>query len=478
MLNKFIIYIDNIKRLLFFILILLNSTHFFSQNLVQKSNHKKINTDSIFKIFELNKKKYIVNIQKEHSRYSKELIKEYQNKIDNLKELITSDYLFINDSINGYISDIIKRVKETSPFITNDFYVYIDGTITPNASSWGNSILVFNAGLITKYKNIEELAFVICHEIAHDYLEHCEKKILRNAQIMKNGEFKDKLKYAKRARYGRAKIIKDLNEEFLIKTNVFSRQDELQADSLGFVLFKNANYSLNNAIHSLEILKHVDDQFFDYALDIKKEFSFRDYPFQDEWLNVENVNHRILKNTQIENDSLKTHPDCDIRISRLIDCFNIDTTILNNDISEVPDRLILNAFYENLNFCYKNENYLFSLYFALHLKQKNASNDYLNMIVCHSLLQIGNALKRHEFSYFVPLPNTEFDKDLNYLISFLNNLSYSDYKELTKQFKSENVKNSESSYYSDLASIYVESFGLTNEEINDKIAILKLKNSK
>jgi hypothetical protein len=462
----------NIK--LYFLVFLIGSNLGYSQIASAYFVHKKINLDSITNLYKVKKQDVIKNIPKQHAKYVNPITKEYDQKINNLKNLINAESLFINDSLNFTINQIINRVKANSNFITNDFTVFINGTPNPNAASWGHSILVFNAGLITKYKNIEELAFVVCHEMAHDYLNHNVKHIIMYEQVIKKGDFKSKYRAAKRKRYGKALAIKNVNEDFLLETTSFSRQDELQADSLGFVLFKNAGYQDFNAVNSLQTLKQVDDCFFNEPLDIKKEFSFSSYPFNNDWLNMTDVNSVYSKTIIEENDSLKTHPDCDIRIKQIIDQFKVDT--LNTKNNFTTDKLIKNAFYENLNFCYRNENYLYTLYYALHLKQKYASNDYLKMLICHSLLEIGNSLKRHEFSYYVPLPNVDFDKDLNNLIGFLNNLSFTDYKELCQQFKNLPCTEMADSKHNIYTKLYAESFGLTKDEITNSIKMIESTN--
>ena len=80
-----LIFLGNKKRnfIIFWFLAMINLC--FSQNAIKDFNHKKINLDSISKVYELKKQIFTTSIPKEYYKYKKSIEKDYQYKIDNLK---------------------------------------------------------------------------------------------------------------------------------------------------------------------------------------------------------------------------------------------------------------------------------------------------------------------------------------------------------------------------------------------------------
>lgn len=125
-------------------------------------------------------------------------------------------------------------------------------------------------GLIDELEKEEELAFVIAHEIAHNELKHCIKRI----------------QYAAKA----SEINPLLGNLVQIAYNVyhlpFSQEEELEADKLAVELMKKAGYSKDGAISFFRKLQEKEKQY-------QKE------------------------NKQSENDFLSTHPNTEERIKKI-----------------------------------------------------------------------------------------------------------------------------------------------------------------
>lgn len=113
----------------------------------------------------------IFEIEKKTDSLEKELgellIKEFEtNKIENT---------FITNTIDSLVTNICKANKIDSKNIKPQ----IIKTQEINALALPDGHLIIYSNLIAKTKNQEELAAVICHEIAHIQLNHIMKKLVR-----------------------------------------------------------------------------------------------------------------------------------------------------------------------------------------------------------------------------------------------------------------------------------------------------------
>ena len=385
---------------LFVIFFIFLSTHLLSQNPDDFiSRHAKINVDSLNVILKNNREAYIKRNQKEDPSIINEFRKNYNERIKEIDLLCKGDYLFWDDTLTRYLKGIVYKIQASSPFIKKDIILLVTKTLVPNAASWGDNVIIINTGILTKYEHEGELAYIICHELAHDYLDHIFKTSKVNYTISKQTKFNQKYRRAQRAKYQTAHKVNEVIEEYLSAVNTYSRKDELQADSLGAVLLVKAGYSYKNAVNSLSILETVDDAFFTDELDLKKIFTGKEYAFNDKWLQQDDVLDQKIYREKLD-DSLNTHPECKDRIKALITEFKIDTNIkpANNpvDITFINQK----AYFEDLQFCYGEGRYLFSLYHGLQLLQKHPQSDYLTDMICGSLYHISYALKKHRFSYY------------------------------------------------------------------------------
>ncbi len=146
--------------------------------------------------------KYVKNIKSTLSNFkSKEERKEYDNYFEFLEHRISLNY-----TKNNYVldNDYQKLTQNTFDQIiskntdlksnTNKFYI-IKSNI-PNAASLGFNIYFIESGLFNLLDNQFQFAAVICHEIAHNQLNHTRLSIEQDAEFVK--DFKREIKSIKR----------------------------------------------------------------------------------------------------------------------------------------------------------------------------------------------------------------------------------------------------------------------------------------
>ena len=103
-----------------------------------------------------------------------------------------------------------------------------------------------------------------------------------------------------------------------------SRKAEIQADSLGFVIFNKTDFNKKSSANSLKKLDFINDMVFNEDTKIKSHFQFEEYPFKDSWLTPEETLFNIKEKKDdyaLDKDSLKTHPDIPLRIELIEESF-------------------------------------------------------------------------------------------------------------------------------------------------------------
>ena len=102
----------------------------------------------------------------------------YESRFELISSLMKSSRLVAEPDAHAYLQKILDRIvsvnEELKPLevrlvFSRDSWV--------NAYSVGEGTLIVNAGLLIRLKNEAELAFVLCHELAHYYLDHSAKSI-------------------------------------------------------------------------------------------------------------------------------------------------------------------------------------------------------------------------------------------------------------------------------------------------------------
>lgn len=431
-----------------------------------------IKPDSVLRRIQRNKIDFLEKIKKQEPGIASELRKRYDERWRSFSGLLKEGYFFPPDTLNGYVQSLVNKIAAASSFIIRKEYTVLVGrTIVPNACAMGEGVIIVNAGLVSKLEYEGELVFILAHEMAHDYLDHNYLGDLHSIKMYRENNIRQNMRRALRAKYDKTANVKAIVDGYLIKVNTHSRQDELQADSLGHILLLNAGYLSCGSLMALQKLKKADSSFFKEPLKLKSLFSDSLHSFKEGWL-AGTYSNKIYH--EDENDSLATHPDCDARILALISKFSISKDLIDTGgFVQGIEFARKKAYYINLEYCLERENYLLSLYFALQLKQLYPEDAYLTMATCKSFYHILCALKEHKFSNYVPQPHPDFDQDINLLIVFLNNLSYSEYKTMLGVFFRKFSDGQPKSEHLQAASLYAEASERPAEEILQRMKELR-----
>src|SRR5579871_1026341 len=264
-------------------------------------------------------KKDISGVSGPNSKY---IIELYKERYENIKTIFDEDGIITNPEANDYLQSVVKIVYSYNLSLKSlNSRVLFSKAFWPNASSMGEGTILFNIGLFYKLENESQAAFVICHELAHLYLNQSNKAIEQYVNTIYSDEFQKELRTIQRSAYQKRQQLESLAKNFTFKDRRHSREHESEADSLAIEWLKNTPYDLNEALSCLTLLDSVDKDKYNEELRLEKYFNFPDYPFQAKWTRA-SVGLSAMANSSHEEDkkeadSLKTHPDCKVRVAKL-----------------------------------------------------------------------------------------------------------------------------------------------------------------
>ena len=284
------------------------------------------------------------------------------------------DELIYDTLLLNPCNSILKRIAAANTQYRFDTVsLYINRSMVANAACYGEGTIMINLGLFLWVDNEDELALVIAHELAHQLLGHLESNIEKNIAILTSDDFKDELRNIKKADYGKFDRFRKLMRGLSMETGKHSRYKETEADSLGLVLIRNANYNLKYAPRILLKLDKVDELFTSDKLYVLKGF-FEKAPIDQSFFKIKPKYNglssaKVTMNADKDLDSIKTHPDCIKRYEALAGKGNIPVvkccTVLDNALGRYKENAMLEIvrhLYENNSIGVCTHVCLFALY--------------------------------------------------------------------------------------------------------------------
>jgi len=219
-----------------------------------------------------------VGVTGENKKYVLEI---YRSRFKSLDELFTDKETITSPEASAYINTIANEIISKNPELKKiQPRVFFSRAWWPNAYTTGEGTVVFNIDLFIKLQNESQVAFVMCHELAHQYLEHSNKKINKYINTIYSKEFQEKLKELRKQKYGKKDELDELEKSFAFNIFRHSREYETEADSIGLHFMKNTGYDCKEALSCLTLLDEMDEEKMDYSQQLPKVFNFSEYPFR------------------------------------------------------------------------------------------------------------------------------------------------------------------------------------------------------
>jgi hypothetical protein len=305
----------------------------------------------------------------------------------------------------------------------------------------GEGTIAFNAGLLVYLRNEAELAFVLCHELSHDFLDHGNKAIRQQVETVNSEDFKKELRRLSKQEYRVGQQFEQLVKKLAFGSRRHSRTNEAAADQQAFRFMKNTGYDGNAAITCLQLLDKVDDTSLFKPLQLEAIFNYPDYAFRKRWIEKESAIFGQMSTDESpvlnkkEKDSLKTHPDCAKRIQLLQDSVKAVPPGKTFLISEPAFRQLQKDFIvEMTEQGFKSDQLGQHLYFSLLMLQNGINHPYAMYTVARCLNRIYGLQKDHKLGLSVDKETRGYPADYNLLLRFADRVKLDELAELAYLF--------------------------------------------
>jgi Peptidase family M48 len=392
-------------------------------------NNSKAKASSVISI-NTQYKGILENLPDDYKDKYKELYKEMQK--DKLTEIGQYAFLF-NDEIQKFFDDILSEIKKANPnIVINDLKFFISRDYAPNAHASLDGTIVFNLSLLAYCENESQVAFIICHELAHNQLKHAHKSVKKSFDALYSKEAQKAIKEIKKSEYNTYEKAESYLKNVVFRSRRHTRDYEDEADSMAIKYLQNTRFDATQSVKALLMLDKIDSLMFTPNFDLSKSFNTPQYSFKKSWIEEEETlfgKDKRVFDGEWDKDSLKTHPDCKNRAQRVSNALN---SYINKDKKDNPiladsyKDILLKAEFENLIAIYDADKVDFCLYQTLKSLQKHPDNVFLHAFVGQCFNTLYEAQKQHTFSKIVSIPSK--DKPQAYLpfLRFLNNMSLKD----------------------------------------------------
>ncbi len=384
------------------------------------------------------KESMIASLSGEHKDDYKEV---YENRFELISSLMKSSRVIAEPDAHTYLQKILDHIvsvnEELKPLSVR---LVFSRDSWANAYSVGEGTLIVNAGLLIRMKNEAELAFVLCHELAHYYQDHSEKRIQKMISTVNSEKISTELKKLSKQEYGAGAELDKLMKLLAFSSRRHSRENEDEADELAIQFLRKTRFSGEGAITCLQMLDKVDDSTFYASLNLNEVFNFPGYPFKNRWVQQESVifsqmNGDAGELTEQERDSLRTHPDCQKRISAMEPVIRSLQGGQDFVVDEVMFKRLQDRFgVEIIEELFREDLYSQNLYYSLGLLQTGHHRTYAVYSVARVLNHLYEAQQQHRFGLFVEKENRTNPDNYNLLLRLLDRLRLNELAELNYYF--------------------------------------------
>jgi|GEM_PF-2338832 len=386
-----------------------------------------------------------------HKRDETKRAKEFAEGLYNSLK-IPNDHgsLSTENPLASYLQGIVDRIASANSLESNYYKVFLSVDDIPNAANYGEGVIVFNLGLLSRLNSEGEIAFILAHEMSHDLKDHVFSGIQKKVIAIESDDYKMQAKEIEKKAYNQRAALIQLYRTYTSEFNEHGRANELEADSLGLILAQKAGFKVEDALSAMAILD-VSDQFPALQLDYAGYFNFRSFPFDEKWLEhkkTQNLGGNL--DDYIFPDSLKTHPSCKARDSALRIIGHAENYQFDSMQAPLYFSLYEMVQAEQISFYRITGQFAKMLYYSLWQSQVNPKNSYFSNCIGAALYGVYSAQYAHRFSQAVPFPNQKMEPAYAELVGFLHKLNLSNLEQLFHAFTAERIPAAGSDAFSDL----------------------------
>lgn len=374
---------------------------------------------------------YIKRLAPTYLSTDKRYIADWNNHLYNLYQSFgaaSKDKQFITEPyVTKYLQSVLQRVLDSNR-IRQKIEVVPTRDQEPNAYNMGDNRLFVNIGVVDLLDNEAQLAFLLCHELSHQLLQHVQEKFSARRALATDKAVKKEIRDIRAAKYNKL----DRRTQFALRYSYtfanYSRAKERAADSMAIVLLQKTPYDIGEGIGLLEALRLSDTD--RTQINYARFFGSASAPLRPELLQDSRYAIRFGGKRAIayEEDSLKTHPDVPARkaaISAALgrqggEKFVVSHTAFDSIKAAAPYEII-----ETFN---ANDRYAASLYRSLGLLQQQPENPYLIRKAAFAMRDVVLAVRSHDIQNHVPIESESNGAAYNQLLRIIDRTTYDELK--------------------------------------------------
>lgn len=433
-----------IKSLLFLMLSL--NQQLFSQNYTPIDTTKNINRDLFFKEFKSRSELFLNEIKtKYNSKTAKYINNNYSQFSNEFSSEIKNGQFIFEEELLIYVNSIYTKIQSSNPELSNlNVKILISKDHSLNAYCIVDGTFVLHLGLFYWLENEAQIAGVLCHELSHKILEHSLKK--QERLFIESKDVKQKISSLKSEKYKVSEKTLSLIKEQLYENGDRAKKYEFEADSLGYILYRNTNFSKVEYLSTLKLMQRYDSITpAGLKQDVyKKYFNLPNQSFNEKWLLKEDFSSYDYSKfyEAIDQDSIASHPETEERIFKLITSFPelIKETKIVETENEIPENIRKISYMETVPNLYFDENYGLAIYVALLCLEKDKENEYyFKEWLGKSFAKILEARKNYTLNRYLDkiIPNKQSESYQQFL-NFIWNLNINEIQTITYFYNQKN----------------------------------------
>ena len=341
--------------------------------------------------------------------------------------------------LNPYVQGVFQQIVRANPQLPAARLV-LSRNPEPNAHAVGSSTVLLNLGLLARLENESQLAFVLCHELAHMQARHMETSLREQLTTIHGKELKRAVRRIVAEEYNIGSKLKALALGMSLNSTYHQRKHEKQADSLGYVLLKRTGFEAPQAYRALQLLDKIDEPRGETSLALARYFGCAAFPYPlapalpkpKSIFTVAAPAQTALELT----DTLKSHPDCGKRMGYL-------RALAQGQVADGPPatpptpafaQMRALSQLEVVQSWFDYDCYDHALFEALLLLPEQPDNTYLHAVVTLSLFELHQHLLNHRFTEVVGNVSRYNPASFNQLLTTLYAWQAADYSGLSACF--------------------------------------------
>ncbi len=337
-----------------------------------------------------------------------------------------ADAAFLTDDYwQTWIDGLVARVAKANPgLVSRTQRAYVDRSASVNAHCFGNDVLTLNVGLVARASDEAQVAFVLCHELAHQALRHSEHATTEYIDRAYDPEVQREIRRARKDGLEGLRWYETMARDLAFDHSRHSRYGERAADSLGLVLFEASGFDGADALRAMTMLALANDSPYDGPLDLRRALSTPGHPSQESWFaEARSLGLRGAPMvTAEERDSLRTHPDTETRLLVLAKAVATSpeptaSTASDSfgDRREAAEREIIAGAFDGNRFDV-------ALYYALRGVETDSASAWHRGMAALTLAYIADERKHGYFTTVVPLVGEQTDYEMRPLVEALHRM--------------------------------------------------------